>query len=140
PAAPAAPAPAPAASPAAPAPAAAPTAAPSPAAAAPAPPPAAASPAAAAPAARTGGRKDIIVATFGDPGVLNPILRADIPGSLIQHHIFDVLARPNYQTRQMEPLAAESWETVDPLTWRIKLREGMMWHKGYGEMTAEDVA
>lgn len=35
---------------------------------------------------------------------------------------------------------AESWETSDDgLVWTIKLRKGVKWHKGYGEMTAEDV-
>ena len=32
------------------------------------------------------------------------------------------------------------WTNPDPLTWRIKLREGVKWHKGFGEVTAEDVA
>ena len=27
----------------------------------------------------------------------------------------------------------------DPLTWRIKLREGVKWQKGFGEMTADDL-
>ncbi len=29
---------------------------------------------------------------------------------------------------------------VDPTTWQIKLREGVQWDKGYGELTAEDLA
>ncbi|MCL4553778.1 MAG: ABC transporter substrate-binding protein, partial [Actinobacteria bacterium] len=52
---------------------------------------------------------------------------------------FDNLVKPNYETRQIEPLTAESWEMVDPLTWRVKIREGMKWQKGYGEVTAEDL-
>ena len=37
-------------------------------------------------------------------------------------------------------LLAESWEvSEDYLTWTFKLNKGVMFHKGYGEMTAEDV-
>jgi peptide/nickel transport system substrate-binding protein len=35
---------------------------------------------------------------------------------------------------------ALEWSNPDPLTWRLKIREGVKWQKGYGEFTAEDVA
>ncbi len=35
---------------------------------------------------------------------------------------------------------ALEWANPDPLTWRIKLREGVKWQKGYGELTADDLA
>lgn len=38
------------------------------------------------------------------------------------------------------PQLAESWEISDDgLTYTFKLREGVQWHKGYGEFTSEDV-
>ncbi|WP_274425170.1 ABC transporter substrate-binding protein [Chelativorans sp. YIM 93263] len=38
------------------------------------------------------------------------------------------------------PTLATSWETSeDGLTWTFQLREGVQFHKGYGEMTSEDV-
>ncbi len=38
------------------------------------------------------------------------------------------------------PMLAKSWEISDDfLTWTWKFQEGVMFHKGYGEMTAEDV-
>lgn len=41
---------------------------------------------------------------------------------------------------QIEPDLAESWESNDDKTvWTFYLREGVQWHKGYGEVTAEDV-
>lgn len=41
---------------------------------------------------------------------------------------------------QIEPDLAESWEVSDDnLTWTFKLRQGVQWHHGYGEVTAEDV-
>ena len=42
--------------------------------------------------------------------------------------------------RDVHGLLAESWEvSEDYLTWTFKLNKGVMFHKGYGEMTAEDV-
>ncbi len=41
---------------------------------------------------------------------------------------------------QLQPALAESWEISDDLTtWTFHLRPGVKWHKGYGEVTAEDV-
>ena len=91
--------------------------------------------------ARGGGKKDLVYGAFGgDPGNLSPVIRLDINAGIIVYNIFDNLVMPNYKTRQIEPLLAESWRNVDPLTWQIKLREGVKWHKGYGEVTAEDLA
>jgi peptide/nickel transport system substrate-binding protein len=85
-------------------------------------------------------RRDLRIGVFGgDFGNLSPLIRADIQSGLIQHNIFDALTEIDYQTRNIVPFVAESWTNVDPLTWRIKLREGMMWHRGYGEVTAEDL-
>src|SRR5262249_11059278 len=43
-------------------------------------------------------------------------------------------------TAEVEPDLAESW-TLSPegTIWTIKLKKGVQFHKGYGEMTAEDV-
>lgn len=39
-----------------------------------------------------------------------------------------------------KPLLAESWSiSPDFLTWTFHIRKGVQFHKGYGEMTAEDV-
>lgn len=41
---------------------------------------------------------------------------------------------------KIEPDLAESWEVSDDnLVWTFKLREGVQWHHGYGDVTAEDV-
>ncbi|MBI2867862.1 MAG: twin-arginine translocation signal domain-containing protein [Chloroflexi bacterium] len=94
---------------------------------------------AAAPA-KGGGKKSLIYGAFGgDPGNLSPVIRFDINAGIIMYNIFDNLVMLNYKTRKIEPLVAESWKNIDPLTWQIKLREGVKWHKGYGEVTAEDL-
>jgi len=49
------------------------------------------------------------------------------------------MAEVDYKSRNIVPFVAEAWKVVDPMTWRIKLREGMKWQKGYGEVTAEDL-
>ncbi len=43
-------------------------------------------------------------------------------------------------TAEVEPDLAESWTVSDDGTiWTFKLRQGVQFHKGFGEMTAEDV-
>ncbi len=86
------------------------------------------------------GRKDLNVGIFGgDFGNLSPVIRYDIQGGIIAYQLFDGLVLINYADRTIEPLLAEAWTNPDPLTWRIKLREGVKWQKGYGEITAEDL-
>jgi peptide/nickel transport system substrate-binding protein len=46
----------------------------------------------------------------------------------------------DFKDRSIVPCMALEWTQPDPLTWRIKIREGVKWQKGYGEFTAEDVA
>lgn len=56
----------------------------------------------------------------------------------IAFHIYSALA--TYGT-SAEPLPdlAESWEQTDPTTLTFHLHNGVQWHKGYGELTSEDV-
>ena len=47
---------------------------------------------------------------------------------------------PGQVTEDMVPELAVSWEHSDDFkVWTFQLREGVQFHKGYGEMTAEDV-
>jgi peptide/nickel transport system substrate-binding protein len=94
----------------------------------------------AAPPAVGGRKKTLVYGLFGrDPGNLSPVIRYDVSASIIMLNLYDGLGEVNHRTRRVEPLAAEAWAPVDPLTWRVKLREGIRWHKGYGEATAEDL-
>jgi peptide/nickel transport system substrate-binding protein len=59
--------------------------------------------------------------------------------------IFDTLVAPENGTFAMTPEAfrprlAESWSgSADATTWTFRLRGGVPFHKGYGELTADDV-
>ncbi|HYZ64893.1 MAG TPA: ABC transporter substrate-binding protein [Acetobacteraceae bacterium] len=59
--------------------------------------------------------------------------------------LFDTLVRPEDGTfaltpQEYRPALAESWSvTPDSREWRFRLRPGVKFHKGYGEVTAEDV-
>jgi peptide/nickel transport system substrate-binding protein len=61
------------------------------------------------------------------------------------YQVFNTLVRApdgKFATRpeDFEPSLAESWESsADAKTWTYKLRQGVQFHKGYGEMTSEDV-
>ncbi|MBI4279872.1 MAG: ABC transporter substrate-binding protein [Armatimonadetes bacterium] len=95
------------------------------------------SPAQAGPAAT--GKKDLAVGLFAEPPQFNPFYRLDIIGTIVGDNIHGKLVRVNPRTRSVEPELAESWSQKDTLTWIIKLRQGVQWHKGFGEFTAEDV-
>ncbi len=87
------------------------------------------------------GRSELVYGLWGgDVGNMSPVIRYDIKAGILVDNIFDGLVRPNYAARTIEPLMAEAWSNPDPLTWRIKLREGVKWQGGFGEVTAEDLA
>jgi peptide/nickel transport system substrate-binding protein len=87
------------------------------------------------------GNRELRVGMFGGEfGNLSPVVRWDIQSGLILFNLFDGLVQFNFTNGTIEPLMALEWANPDPLTWRIKIREGVQWQKGYGEVTAEDVA
>lgn len=53
------------------------------------------------------------------------------------HHVFEPLVRYNKELK-VEPALAESWEILDPTTWRFHLRKGVVFHNG-NPFTADDV-
>jgi peptide/nickel transport system substrate-binding protein len=90
----------------------------------------------------------IFVAGFADAANIAIGLGADVtaidphyhnltPNSNVAAHIFDYLVLRDERQR-MIPGLAESWRTIDPLTWEFKLRRGVKFHDG-SDFTAVDV-
>jgi peptide/nickel transport system substrate-binding protein len=74
------------------------------------------------------------------PANLEPCrsIRADI-GRVINSNITETLTVIKPDTGTVEPWLAESWEQVDDLTWRVKLKSGVKFQDG-AEFNAEAVA
>lgn len=65
----------------------------------------------------------------GDPGLHN-----------FSSGLYDTILTLDYADSSVHPGLATGWKQIDDKTWEVKLRQGVQFHKGYGEMTAEDVA
>jgi ABC-type transport system substrate-binding protein len=63
------------------------------------------------------------------------------PDHNIQHDpAFEWLFEVDPESGQYKPWLAKSWEMAkDGRSWRIKLQEGVQFHHGFGEFTAQDV-
>jgi peptide/nickel transport system substrate-binding protein len=75
---------------------------------------------------------------YDDPSGFDPATLFRIETENIAFQIYSGLTtyEPN---GKIVPDAAESWETKDSQTWTFKLRKGVQWQKGYGELTSADV-
>lgn len=98
-----------------------------------------------------------LMAAEGDPQVLNIRLGSRDIGSIdpamtktgddetVALQVFNSLVAPPRGTldvgiEQLQPVLAEKWDiSPDRKTWTFHLRPGVKWHKGYGEVSAEDV-
>ena len=89
--------------------------------------------------ARSGGT--LTIAAWNEPRTLGLTNWAsDVVSSQIAQNVYNSLARYDAKTQTFRPELAESWELKDPQTWVFKLRKDVQFHKGYGAMSAEDVA
>jgi peptide/nickel transport system substrate-binding protein len=83
--------------------------------------------------------KTLTVRFYDDPAGFDPSNIFRIENENIAFNIFSGLTTYDGETGEIIPDLAESWETEDNQTWTFHLREGVMFQKDYGEMTAEDV-
>ncbi|MCY6381908.1 ABC transporter substrate-binding protein [Hoeflea prorocentri] len=80
-----------------------------------------------------------------DVGSLDPAKTKTGSDEYVALQIFNSLIAPPRGTMdirldQLQPQLAESWEiSDDKKTWTFRLRPGVKWHKGYGEVSADDV-
>ena len=90
-------------------------------------------------AAAKPGTNEIVAALFAEPKSITPLTRKGLHGAQIGRQLHD---RPvniaDTKTMKLAPAMCEAWKQEDPGTYVFKLREGLQWHKGYGEVTAED--
>lgn len=88
------------------------------------------------------GGRELIVAYPGDIQSLDPMKTNALPDVVIIPNIFNGLVRfaPTASQITLEPDLAESYEiSEDGLVYTFHLRQGVQFHKGYGEFTSEDV-
>jgi len=58
----------------------------------------------------------------------------------VNYQVYAALVRHKVGTMEIEPDLAESWTVSDDgLEYTFYLRRGVQWHRGYGEVTADDV-
>ncbi len=74
---------------------------------------------------------------------MDPHRAVTTPERPLASWMFNALVRfkpGSASVESMEPDLAEAWEvSSDRLTWTFKIRKGVSFHKGFGELTAEDV-
>lgn len=72
---------------------------------------------------------------------LDPAKLFNIENQTISNHIYNGLVRYEYEkSGGIVPDLAERWDlSGDGKTYTFHLRKGVKWHKGYGELSADDV-
>jgi len=90
------------------------------------------------PAAPPEGTLTVAVATFGNERWL-PHQYVAAEDIVLKPMLENLLSR-DLKTGSMSPMLAERWEVLDGgRTWKFYLRQGIHFHDGWGEVTAEDV-
>lgn len=84
-----------------------------------------------------------VAAAAADIGNLDPHFASSTSDRTLVAWIYGALVRfapGTTDPASIEPDLAESWEaTENNLVWTFKLRKGVQWQHGYGEVTADDV-
>ena len=81
---------------------------------------------------------DLVIGLGADVTSIDPHSNNSAPNNSIAEQIFNKLIE-NDPRQVQKPGLAESWRTVDELTWEFKLRRGVKFHDG-SDFTAADVA
>src|SRR5476649_1369452 len=80
---------------------------------------------------------DLTIGIGADVTAIDPHFHNVTPNNNVAAHIFDYLVLRDERQKTI-PGLADSWKTVDSLTWEFKLRRGVKFHDG-SEFTAADV-
>ena len=79
----------------------------------------------------------LVVAQGADAKSLDPHATNDQPSSRVMKQIYNTLVASTVDM-EIVPALAESWESIDELTWEFKLASGVKFHNGE-ELKASDV-
>ena len=99
----------------------------------------------AGPPAAFADKKKVLTIAAKEPDTLDPHTSTLGQSQAISRFLYRGLTRfaikdGRVTTAEVEPDLAESWTlSPDGTVWTFKLRKGVQFHKGFGEMTAEDV-
>lgn len=85
----------------------------------------------------TAAKTKVVIAQGVDTEAVDPTFAQSTASWNVLHHIFEPLMLRDADM-VLQPVLAESWEAVDELTWRFKLRQGVTFHSG-ASFTAEAV-
>jgi len=80
---------------------------------------------------------DLAIGIGADVTAIDPHYHNVTPNNNVAAHIFDYLVLRDERQKTI-PGLAESWRTIDPVTWEFKLRRGVKFHDG-SDFTAADV-
>ncbi|MCX7560656.1 ABC transporter substrate-binding protein [Sulfitobacter sp. F26204] len=81
--------------------------------------------------------KSATIGLTSDPSHLYPLAGEELSSNIMYYHLYDPLVKRGGDL-SFGPGLAESWENVDDVTWRFKLRPGVTFHNG-NAFTAADV-
>ena len=80
----------------------------------------------------------LTLAMASEPTTLNPYDHAAVTSGYMNQLTYNKLFRLDVETLEPVMDLCESYENIDELTWRFKVKEGVKFHNG-DELTAEDV-
>ncbi len=90
---------------------------------------------------RAAAQSDRLVVAVGQWGIETPFAwRSSQSEKTLWESVYDSLVMRDPKTFAYRPGLASDWKpSNEQRTWTFKLRQGVKFHEGYGEMTAEDV-
>lgn len=81
--------------------------------------------------------QEIRIGVSAEPNAIDPHYHVFTPNEQLRQHIFESLIGFD-DSRNMVPVLAESWKSINPKTWEFKLRSGVKFSDGT-PFTAQDV-
>ncbi len=82
-------------------------------------------------------RTDLTILQGVDATTLDPAMHSDSPSGNVDFQIFDTLIARDDEMH-IKAAVAKEWEMINDTSWKIKLREDVMFHNG-DQLTAKDV-